>query len=48
MRVVIHYAFDSCLRNFHEGYRLFLSKFSPSSSPTLAARVRRNVEDLVI
>ena len=24
MRVVIHYAFDSCLRKFHEGYRLFL------------------------
>ena len=22
MRVVIHYAFDSFLRNFHEGYRL--------------------------
>ena len=23
MRVVIHYAFDSCLRMFYGGYRLF-------------------------
>jgi hypothetical protein len=24
MRVANHYAFDSCLRKFYEGYRLFL------------------------
>ena len=25
MKAAIHYAFDSFLRKFHEGYRLFLS-----------------------
>lgn len=48
MRVTSHYAFDSCLSTFYEGYRLFLSNLPPSLNPTLAARVRRNVEDLVI
>ena len=48
MRAAMRYSFDSCSRTFYRGYGLFLSKILPSSSPTLAARVRRNVKDLVI
>ena len=35
MRAAIHYAFDSFLRKFHEGYRLFL--YINSSFRSLAA-----------
>ena len=48
MRGVNGYIFNSTLRFISKGFWLFLLEFSRLLNPSHTAKIRRNVEDLVV
>ena len=44
MKVASRYAFDSCLRTFYEGYRLFVYSIYHSDAPKLATCFQAELE----